>query len=444
MSEWKKLTIGETCLVGDGAHAKVKRVAEGILYLTAKNFNRGELKLDDIDFISEEDYEKLFSKKSKAVTRPQENDILMGIIGSFGNAYRYKANDSFGISSSVAILRPDTSLIHPMFLEYQINSKSFQKIHEAFSSGSVQGYSNIPTIKTMPISVPPIDEQILIAELIGYLNQKIILLRQQNQDLEELAQTLFKRWFVEFEFPVEVKGKTEKVIDCDDDENLLPITSNFLTYKSSGGKMVESELGEIPEGWRLSYIGENIETIGGGTPSTTESAFWEDGELLWYSPTDLTKENSMFSNGSTKKITELGLQKSSAKLFPAYSLLMTSRATVGVLTINTHEACTNQGFITLIPNSNLSIGFLYNWLKSKLKTVHNLASGSTFPEISKTDFRNIEVLLATPYVHSQFDKSIMPIFKSIENNTKEIQTLTQLRDTLLPKLMSGELRVNSK
>jgi len=137
----------------------------------------------------------------------------------------------------------------------------------------------------------------------------------------------------------------------------------------------------------------------------------------------------------------LGLQKSSAKLFPAYSLLMTSRATVGEVTINTHEACTNQGFITLIPNQRLSVYFLYDWLKTKLKTVHNLASGSTFPEISKTDFRNIEILLATDTVHKQFDKTVTPIFRSIENNTYEIQTLTQLRDTLLPKLMSRKLKV---
>lgn len=235
-----------------------------------------------------------------------------------------------------------------------------------------------------------------------------------------MAQTLFKRWFVEFEFPNE----------------------NGEPYLSSGGKMIESELGEIPEEWKLSTIGENIDTLGGGTPATIEPSYWEHGDILWYSPTDLTREKSVFSNGSTKKITQLGLQKSSAKLFPAYSLLMTSRATVGEITINTTEASTNQGFITLIPNKKLSLYFLYDWLKTKLSTVHSLASGSTFPEISKTDFRNMEVLIAKEKIHINFDNLVKPIYQSIENNTIEIQTLTQLRDILLPKLMSGEIRLN--
>jgi len=308
-------------------------------------------------------------------------------------------------------------IVDPKYLFYLLSLYNLSKYDE----GSAVPSLTTKALNDVPISFPKDKSiQIEIRTIIESLDKKITLLRQQNQDLEELAQTLFKRWFVEFEFPNE----------------------NGEPYKSSGGKMVESELGEIPVGWRLSTIGENIETIGGGTPSTTEPTFWEDGEILWYSPTDLTKEKSMYSIGSAKKITELGLQKSSAKLFPAYSLLMTSRATVGELTINTHAASTNQGFITLIPNENLSIYFLYDWLKSKLKTVHNLASGSTFPEISKTDFRNIEVLLATKEAHTEFDNIIKPIFKSIENNTKEIQSLTQLRDTLLPKLMSGELRVN--
>jgi type I restriction enzyme S subunit len=122
---------------------------------------------------------------------------------------------------------------------------------------------------------------------------------------------------------------------------------------------------------------------------------------------------------------------------------MTSRATVGELTINIHAATTNQGFITLIPNENLSIHFLYVWLKSKLKKVHNLASGSTFPEISKTDFRNIEVIIGTKKIHVEFDNIMKPIFKSIEKNTKEVQTLTHLRDSLLPKLMIGDLQIKA-
>ena len=103
----------------------------------------------------------------------------------------------------------------------------------------------------------------------------------------------------------------------------------------------------------------------------------------------------------------------------------------------------SQGFITLIPNKNFSVEFLYGWLKTKLKEVHNLASGSTFPEISKSDFRGLDLIVSTSESLHAYNQVIKPIFKSIENNIKEIQTLTQLRDTLLPKLMSGEVRVKT-
>lgn len=135
-------------------------------------------------------------------------------------------------------------------------------------------------------------------------------------------------------------------------------------------------------------------------------------------------------------------QKSSAKLFPAYSLLMTSRATVGEIAINTQQACTNQGFITLIPNNNFSLYFLHGWLKTQLKQVRNLASGSTFPEISKSVFRNFDIIVPEQRIMGSYLNVAKPLYQKIENNTYQLQTLTRLRDTLLPKLMSGKIQVN--
>lgn len=373
--------------------------------------------IDGAFYVSDETYSNWFR------SHPEPDDIILTLKGSQNGAVCLVPDPvGFVIAQDMVALRVNKEIINPYYLFAALRSREVQHQIKTLDVSGVIPHLKKSDFDKLILSYPDREIQDYIGDLYFKLSSKISLLQEQNQTLEELAQTLFKRWFVDFEFPNE----------------------NGTPYKSSGGKMIESELGEIPKGWQLSTIGENIETIGGGTPSTTEPTFWEDGEVLWYSPTDLTKEKSMYSNGSAKKITKLGLQKSSAKLFPAYSLLMTSRATVGELTINTHTACTNQGFITLIPNDSLSIYYLYNWLKSKLKTVHNLASGSTFPEISKTDFRNIEVLLASKCVHSEFDDIIKPIFKSIENNTKEIQSLTQLRDTLLPKLMSGELTINQE
>lgn len=406
-----------TSFIVDNRGKTVPTAETGIPLIKTNCITNSQLypRIDGAFYVSKEIYNSWFR------AHPIPGDLILTLKGSQNGAVCLVPDPvCFVIAQDMVALRINNEVINPHYLLAALRSRELQHQIKTLDVSGVIPHLKKTDFDKLILPYPSRETQNYIGDFYYKLSAKIELLRQQNQDLEELAQTLFKRWFVEFEFPNE------------DGE----------PYKSSGGKMVESELGEIPAGWHLSTIGENIETIGGGTPSTTEPTFWEGGEILWYSPTDLTKEKSMYSIGSAKKITELGLQKSSAKLFPAYSLLMTSRATVGELTINTIAASTNQGFITLIPNENLSIYFLYDWLKSKLKTVHNLASGSTFPEISKTDFRNIEVLLATKEVHTEFDNIIKPIFKSIENNIKEIQTLTQLRDTLLPKLMSGEVRVN--
>jgi len=272
----------------------------------------------------------------------------------------------------------------------------------------------------LSFAVPPLTD--FASSIVGCLEaieKKIENLRRQNETLEAIAQTLFKHWFIDFEFP-NADGKP---------------------YKSSGGAMVRSELGDIPEGWHFSIIGDEVETVGGGTPSTTEPSYWENGDIAWYSPTDLTRAKTLFSIDSEKKITSLGLQKSSAKLFPKYSLLLTSRATIGEVTINTKNACTNQGFITIIPNEKFNVCFLYEWLLTKIEMIKMLASGSTFPEISKSNFRGLDFLIPVSHILENYEQLIKPIYKKIENNIYQIQTLTKTRDALLPKLMSGQLRV---
>jgi type I restriction enzyme S subunit len=205
------------------------------------------------------------------------------------------------------------------------------------------------------------------------------------------------------------------------------------------GEFIDSELGLIPKGWEVKIIGNVIDTLGGGTPKTTENSYWENGDILWYSPTDLTRDNAMFSLDSSKRINNLGLLKSSAKLFPPYSLLMSSRATIGALTINTIKASTNQGFITMIPNDNMSVYQLYSWTKWNMDLIISKSNGSTFKEISKANFRSLEIVVGQNI--ELFLRESKNIFDKVENNIQENQSLTKLRDTLLPKLISGEVRL---
>lgn len=295
---------------------------------------------------------------------------------------------------------------------------SLDRLRES-SQGTATKFLTMKILNSMEISLPPIDEQRKIGRSLFELDEKIELNKKMNQTLEEIGQAIFKHWFVHFEFPNE-EGKP---------------------YKSSGGEMVDSELGEIPKGWVVEKIGKSIETTGGGTPSTKKVEYWENGDIKWFAPRDITSNNQMFISKSEKSINELGLSKSSAKMFPPYSLMMTSRATVGELSINTKEACTNQGFITCIPNEKLSTFYLYYWIKMNKEYIISLASGSTFKEINKSTFRSLKIIIPENNIIKSFNSLLKSIFSQIQTLQLQNENLSQIRDSLLPKLMSGKIRV---
>lgn len=233
ISEWKEVKLGEVCTLGDGAHTKVKRLDRGILYLSSKNIQNGKLNLDDVSYISEDDYTKLFSLSRSSVRNLQDGDVLIGIIGTIGNAYVYRINDRFGISSSVAIIRPNPQELKSGFLYYVLSSNYFQKILASVKGGSVQGYTNLPLLRSLPITIPPIHEQKAITSTLSCLDDKIELNNCINKNLEEIAQAIFKSWFVDFE-------------------------------PFQDGEFEDSELGRIPKGWRVGTIGDLIsDTLGG-------------------------------------------------------------------------------------------------------------------------------------------------------------------------------------
>jgi type I restriction enzyme S subunit len=315
MANWIERRIGDDCSVGDGIHAKIKRQESGVIYLTSKNFKDGKLDLSKVDYISKIDFDKHFKDNSRAKTKPRCCDVVFSIIGSIGEPYLVKADDSFGLSSSVAILRPNQSTLSPKFLYYWIRGSLFQSALYGIKGGVAQGYVSLEMIRSLPLMYPPLPTQRKIAAILSAYDDLIENNTRRIKILEEMAQALYREWFVCFRFPGH--------------ENV---------------QMVDSPLGEIPEGWEVKRIGEVIETLGGGTPSTKNSEFWENGDVIWFTPSDLTSSKAMFVRQSSKKISRNGLQGSSAHIFPAYSVMMTSRATIGVTAINTREACTNQGF----------------------------------------------------------------------------------------------------
>jgi type I restriction enzyme S subunit len=205
--------------------------------------------------------------------------------------------------------------------------------------------------------------------------------------------------------------------------------------------MVDSELGEIPEGWEVKRIGDICETFGGGTPKTSEPSYWEGGDILWATPTDITSLNSPVIFDTSRKITEKGLLNSSAKLLPSGSILMTSRATLGYFAIAKVPISTNQGFISMVCNDRVSNYYLLYAVKNSMEEIKNLAGGSTFLEINKTSFRSIKIVCPPENIMNKPDEFADFIYEKIFQNELEIKKLAEIRDSLLPKLMSGKIRV---
>ncbi|MEH2456734.1 restriction endonuclease subunit S [Nostoc sp.] len=224
-THWKQHKIGDTYIVGDGAHASLKRQQISIMYLTSKNFKNGDLDLSKVDYISKEDYIKHFRDNSKALTKPQTDDVLFSIIGTIGEPYLFKPQDKFGLSSSVSILRPNKSVIFPKYLFYWIKGHIFQEALYGIKSGVAQSYVSLEMIRSLPLYYPPLTTQKKIAAILSGYDDLIENNTRRIKILEEMAQTLYHEWFVKFRFP----GHEHT-------------------------KMVDSELGLIPEGWEVTKI----------------------------------------------------------------------------------------------------------------------------------------------------------------------------------------------
>ena len=255
-----------------------------------------------------------------------------------------------------------------------------------------------------------IDEQQKIVGIVFAYDDLIENNKRRIALLEKMAEEIYREWFVRMRFPGHDKVKFVK---------------------------------GVPEGWEKVPLEKAFSYTGGGTPSKEVERYWKDGDVNWYTPSDITSSRGRFLNQSTDKCTEEGLRNSSARLFPTYSIMMTSRATIGAIGINTTPACTNQGFITCIPNERYPLTFLYHWLKLSKSHFELLSGGATFAELTKGTFKKIEIMTPPKSLVEKFEDTVLPMFKQMELLLKQIDGFASTRDMLLPRLISGKLPVEN-
>lgn len=282
----------------------------------------------------------------------------------------------------------------------------------------------MPTIRGLPVPLIPLPEQRAIAATLGALDDKIELNRRMNATLEAMARALFRDWFVDF-------GPT-RARAAGHPPTLAPdLWSLFPDRLDEQGK---------PEGWEVSTIGDELRVVGGSTPSTKEAELW-DGGINWATPKDLSNLSSPVLLDTGRTISKSGLAKISSGLLPVGALLLSSRAPIGYLAIAEVPVAINQGFIGMICDKRISNVFAWLWTLENMEAILAKANGSTFQEISKGNFRPLPVIVAPAPVLLAYDAIAKPLYQRIADNERESRTLAQTRDLLLPRLMSGELRV---
>ncbi len=306
---------------------------------------------------------------------------------------------------------------------------------ERHATGSTFKELSGSALKKIRIRLPSaIAEQRAIAHILGTLDDKIELNRRMSETLEAMARALFKAWFVDFE-PVRAKmeGRWQR-------GQSLPGLPAHL-YDLFPDRLVDSELGEIPEGWEVKPIGELAEVVGGSTPKTERTEYWEGGTHHWATPKDLSGLSMPVLLDTERKITDAGLAQISSGLLPKGTVLLSSRAPIGYLAIAEVPVAVNQGFIAMKPRPGISNLFLLRWASAFHDEIVNHANGSTFLEISKSSFRPIRTVVPCAAVMEAFDRLSQPMYRKVVAHERESRTLAALRDTLLPKLISGELRI---
>ena len=297
------------------------------------------------------------------------------------------------------------------------------------ASGAAQPILNKSRFSEVRLSVPSLTEQRRISSVLSALDDRIDHNHTLAANLEAIARALFKSWFVDFD-PVRAKAAGEAPPGfAPDIAALFP------------DRFVDSELGEIPEGWSMRTIADLAEVVGGSTPSTRNDDYWIDGQHYWATPKDLAALSSPVLLGTERKVTDAGLDQISSGLLPPGTVLLSSRAPIGYLAIAAVPVAINQGFIAMKPKVGVSNLYLLYWAETSHEAIVANANGSTFLEISKKNFRPIHAIDPGADVMAAFDSVVSPMFERIVCAEKEIATLTELRDLLLPRLISGKLRV---
>lgn len=389
MSEWRDCTLGKVITSNN------QSIGKNYEYKTIQYLDTGSITKGKVEGYQEVDISDAPSRAKRLV---KHEDIVYSTVRPIQRHFGFMENpmDNLVVSTGFSVIEVNKELANPKFIYYLLSSDETVEILDVIAEASTSTYPSLKPsdIENLDISLPSLEEQKAIAEVLSSLDDKIDLLHRQNKTLEEMAQTLFRQWFVE----------------------------------------------EADEEWEEKTLFEAIKLIGSGTPKTSIDEYW-NGNICWLSGGDIASSHRSFVINSEKSITELGLQKSSAKLLPKYASVISARGTVGKFCILSKPMTFSQSNYGVVPKLDNTFFFTYLLLSHSVEELQSAAYGSVFDTITTKTFKEHTIKVPTDDEIIEFEKRIESYFFKIEHNSNQIKNLENMRDTLLPKLMSGEVRV---
>lgn len=381
--------------IGSGATPRGGKEAyrvEGIALVRSQNVLDFSFSSDGLAYINDEQADKLRNVEL------QSGDVLLNITGD-SVARACLMDDDYlpgRVNQHVAIIRVDESKAVNSYLLYYLQWRKSHLLQLA-SAGATRNALTKGMIEQLEIDLPSLDEQRKVVGILDSIQNKIKLNHEINDNLERQATAYFQELFV---------------------ANANP-------------------------NWKTGTISSLGTVIGGSTPSKAKPEYYTDNGIAWITPKDLSINKSKFISHGETDITELGLKNSSASIMPEGTVLFSSRAPIGYIAISNGEVTTNQGFKSVVPKPEIGTAFVYFFLKNNLPTIEGAASGSTFKEVSGSTMKNVPAVIPDTGTLAKFNDFCSPIFNEQKNLEQENQHLASLRDTLLPKLMSGEIDVSN-
>ena len=398
---WEVKKLSDCCVsIADGDHQAPPKADFGIPFVTISDINvYNQFDFTDTMFVPREYYDRLDNKR-----KAQKGDVLYSVVGSFGIPVYMKETVPFVFQRHIAILRANDTIL-PQFLYYTMLSRDFYMMADAAALGAAQRTVSLTALRNIRISVPPMDVQKKIVDTLSAYDNLIENNQKQIKLLEEAAQRLYKEWFVDLRFP---GHENTKITDG------------------------------VPKGWRKYKFSDTTSIMGGGTPKTDVKEFY-NGNIPFYTPKD--SDDSFFAFDTITHISQSGLDNCNSQLYPVNTIIITARGTVGKTTILAVPMAMNQSCYALKCDELNSPYYLFFSLKNEVAALKTMSNGGVFNTIIVKTFDSICLIAPTQDVLNMFEASVSPIMEQIKTKARQNIILTEARDRLLPKLMSGEIEL---